>query len=124
MSEPTLKCRHTGQDVPYQIQQGLAPMYVFQLNEQWDAEKRQILRQLMADVPAAADDPNVLFDQLPAYGLIDFHWSWLDKAFAGRVSTHTDPSRARKYPLPMRLRPQAHRRGLQRETGLNVRLQL
>ena len=73
MSEPTLKCRHTVQQVPYQIRQGLAPIYVFQLSEQWDTEKRQIMRQLIADFPAAAEDPYVLFDQLPAYGLSDFH---------------------------------------------------
>lgn len=69
MTEPMLKCRHSGQQVPYQIHQGLAPTYVFQLGEQWDTEKRQIMKQLMADIPAAADDPNVLFDQLPIYGL-------------------------------------------------------
>jgi hypothetical protein len=59
-------------------------MYVFQLSEQWDTEKRHIMKQLMSDIPAAADDPNVLFEQLPTYGLSDFHWSWLDKAFAFR----------------------------------------
>lgn len=82
MTEPSLLCGHTGQHVPYQIHQGLHPTYVFQLNAQWDTEKNRIIGQLMADVPAAADDVNVLFDQLPIYGLSDFHWSWLDKAIA------------------------------------------
>ncbi|RMM06729.1 IS66 Orf2 like protein [Pseudomonas caricapapayae] len=36
-------------------------------------------------------------------------------------ATHPDPSRTGQYSLPMRLRPQAHRRGCQREAGLRAR---
>ena len=53
MSEPTLKCRHTGQDVPYQIHQGLAPMYVFQLNAEG----------LESDMPVLMDGTTVIDKQ-------------------------------------------------------------
>lgn len=80
MSEPSLLCRHTGQQVPYQIHQGLVPTYVLQLQEQWETEKTKIFRQLLTDVPAAAADSDILCEQLPIYGLSDFGWRWLDKA--------------------------------------------
>jgi hypothetical protein len=44
MSEPTLKCRHSGQQVPYQIHQGLAPMYVFHNSSE---QKMIILNRLV-----------------------------------------------------------------------------
>lgn len=80
MAEPTLLCRHTGQKITYQIHQGLVPTYVLQLQEQWEAEKTRIVRQLLADVPAAAVDQDLLCEQLPIYGLSDIGWRWLDKA--------------------------------------------
>lgn len=80
MAEPTLLCRHTAQQIPYQIHQGLLPTYVLQLQEQWEAEKTRIVRQLLADVPAAAVDRDLLIEKLPIYGLSDFGWRWLDKA--------------------------------------------
>lgn len=80
MTEPTLGCRDTGQQVPYQIHQGLAPMYVLQLSERWNTEKHRIMGQLIADAPGAAAAPNVFVDnQLPAYWLFSSHWVWLEK---------------------------------------------
>lgn len=82
MTEPSLICRHTEEFVPYQIHQGLQSEFVLRLDEQWGIEKRAIIKQLVDDVPAAAKNPDVLVTQLPNYGLTDFHWDWLNKAFA------------------------------------------
>jgi hypothetical protein len=75
-----LTCRQSGQSYPYEIHRGLTPLLALQLHEEWGAEKAKVLRQIFADVPKAAEDNDLLFEQLFKYGLADFGWRWLDKA--------------------------------------------
>lgn len=82
MSDSVLICRQSGQSYPYEIHRGLNPALVLQLQEQWEAEKTKILRQILKDVPKAAEDEELFYEQIHVYGLADLGWRWLDKAMA------------------------------------------
>ena len=71
MPECVLTCRQSGQSYPYQIHRGLNPAHVIQLQEQWEAEKSKILRQILEDVPKAAEDGELFYEQIHVYGLAD-----------------------------------------------------
>jgi hypothetical protein len=80
MPDSALICRHSGQSYPYEIHRGLAPLLVLELHEEWGAEKAKIFRQILVDYPKAAEDNELLCEQILEYGLADFGWRWLDKA--------------------------------------------
>lgn len=80
MSESTLTCRLSGQRHPFEVHRGLTPALVLQLHDQWGSEKAKIVRQILADIPKAAEDCELFYEQIHVYGLADFGWRWLDKA--------------------------------------------
>lgn len=80
MAGSTLICHQSGQHYPYEIQQGLIPLLVLELHEQWDTEKTKILRQILEDFPEASEDNELLYKQTLKYGLADLGWRWIDKA--------------------------------------------
>ncbi|HCF5267750.1 TPA: hypothetical protein P8O60_002197 [Pseudomonas aeruginosa] len=77
---PTLKCLHTGKDIPYTISDGIDLRTTVSLDVDWGAEKARLFGQLIAENPGALDDPAKWDELLDAYQLNDYHWAWTQKA--------------------------------------------
>lgn len=76
----TLKCLHTGNDIPYTISDGIDLRTTVSLDMDWSEEKARVFGQLIAENPGALDDPAKWGELLDAYQLNDFHWAWAQKA--------------------------------------------
>ncbi|WAC45209.1 hypothetical protein OU997_03170 [Pseudomonas sp. SL4(2022)] len=76
----TLKCLHTGKDVPYNISDGIDLRTTVSLDMDWSEEKARIFGQLIADNPDALNSPDKWGELLDSYQLNDFHWAWAQKA--------------------------------------------
>lgn len=76
----TLKCLHTGQDIPYTISDGIDFLTTISLEVDWAAEKAKVFAKLIEDNPGALGDPASGGALLDAYQLNDFHWVWTQKA--------------------------------------------
>lgn len=76
----TLKCLHTGKDVPYTVIDGIDLRTTANLDIDWNEEKAKIFGQLIAENPEAMSDPDRYGELLDRYQLNDFHWGWIQKA--------------------------------------------
>lgn len=76
----TLKCLHTGKDIPYAITDGIDLRTTASLDMDWGEEKARIFGQLIAENQEALSDPGKWDELLDAYQLNDYHWAWAQKA--------------------------------------------
>jgi len=76
----TLKCLHTGDDIPYTISDGIDLRTTASLDMDWGEEKAKVFGQLIAENPDAVNDPAKWGELFNSYQLSDFHWAWSQKA--------------------------------------------
>jgi hypothetical protein len=84
----TLKCLHTGNDVPYTIIDGIDLRTAVSLDLDWNEEKAKIFGELIAENPDAFSSPERFDELLVGYQLTDYHWDWTKKAALCRTDEY------------------------------------